>query len=404
MPGKDIVTAHLTSDELEGYLSGACPAEALLRLDDHLAACEACRRHLDTAGRISTGIEELRESLSVESVSVEHPTMDEIAAYVDGAADDVERETIEAHLEICRTCAEDVQDLRIVQIPKLNVVPMSGPRRKWYVVAAVGAAAAGLAGMLIWNGGNVSNRLPQSTPSPVATAPAALAILRDGAGTVTLDASGSLTGIPALAPDDRDLIVAALGTGRTDIPPFVAELRGRDAKLLGTPGAAPPFRPLRPMATAVENTRPVFEWTAVNNATAYVVSVFDTNLEKVAESEQLSGLQWMPSQPLARGRAYIWQVRVRTPPGDVIAPAPPAHEARFLVLAQTEADRVAAVRQRYAASPLALGILLAHAGLVEDAGRYLRELAAANPSSPEAKELFANIDQEPSPITTKPAQ
>jgi hypothetical protein len=370
------VTAHLNASDIADYLAGACPPDTLLRVDDHLAICDVCRRQLDASGRVATAVAGLRESLRAESGLHEHPSADEIAAYVDSTLDNVERELIHDHLEICRTCAEDVQDLRSVQTTRTNVFPIRGLNRNWYLIAAVGAAAAAIAGILIWNGGTPPNRVEEKIGSS-ATAPTAVAV----------------TAIPNLTPEHRDLIATALRTGRIDIPQSVAELRGREGTLLGTPGATSEFKPLRPISTAVEGTPPLFEWAGRSDATAYVVSVFDTNLEKVAESGPLTAFQWTPAQPLARGRAYIWQVRARTPAGDVIAPAPPAPEARFLVLAQVEADRVASLRERYAGSPLALGVLLAREGLLEEARRYLREVVASNPSSREAQQLLESIPQ-----------
>jgi hypothetical protein len=333
----------------------------------------------------------LRESLHLEDASVEHLTADEITAYVDATVDEVDREIIETHLEICATCAEDVQDLRNVQ------APMRSRKRAWYALAGLAAAAA-LAAIIVWNGRNVQ----QPGPSSVAT-PAIVVSLKNGVGRVTLDTAGTLTGIPTLAAGDADLIVAALRSGRVDVPSSTSALRGRTETLLGAPSAAASFRQLRPLFTAIESQSPRFEWTALPAATSYAVSVFDANLDKIAQSGPLTATEWTPTQPLPRGRTYLWQVRARTPAGDVIAPAPPTPESRFRVLDPAEADRVVAWRERYAGSPLALGVLFAHAGLLEEAERYLKDVVAANPSSSPAQQLLASV-QEPSPTTTKPAQ
>jgi hypothetical protein len=369
-----------------------------LRADDHLAACEACRHRLDKAERVAAGVTALRESFQVDA-ALEHPAHDQITAYVDGTSNEIDREVIEAHVETCRTCAEDVEDLRSVRSSVSTVVPIRSRKRLWYATAGLAAAAA-LAAILVWTGRNPAqpnidagrNRAAESTASPGTTAtPPIVVALKDGSGTITLDASGVLAGIPALTSDDRDLIVAALRTGRVEIPSTIVTLRGRPGVLLGPPGSASSLRPLRPVATAVESVRPVFEWTALPGATSYVVSVFDTDLDKIAESEPLSTMQWTPTQQLTRGRVYTWQIRARTAAGEVVSPRPPAPEARFRVLAQTEADRVAALRKDYGGSPLALGVLLAHAGLLDEAERPLEDIVAANPSSREAQELLASV-------------
>lgn len=389
--------AHLSSDEIAQYLGGASPPADLLRADDHLAACEACRHRLDTAERVAAGVTALRESFQIDAA--EHPPHDQITAYVDGTSNEIDRGLIEAHVETCRTCAEDVEDLRSVRSSVSTVVPIRSRKPVWYAAAGFAAAAA-LAAILVWTGRNPAqpnidagrNRPTEITASSGTPAASPILVaLKDGIGTVTLDASGVLAGIPALAPDDRDLIVAALRTGRVEIPSTIVALRGRPGVLLGPPGSAPPLRPLRPVATAVESARPLFEWTALPGATSYVVSVFDTDLDKIAESEPLSTLQWTPAQRLTLGRVYTWQMRAKTAAGEVVAPTPPAPEARFRVLAQTEADRVAAVRKDYGGSPLALGVLLAYAGLLDEAERPLEDILVANPSSREVQELLASV-------------
>src|SRR5437588_9291924 len=102
----------------------------------------------------------LRESLHLDDISVEHLTADEITAYVDATADEIDREIVEAHLEICVICAEDVQDLRNVQIP-----PVRNRKRIWYAVAGFAAAAAAMATILVWNGRTVR----EAGPSSIAT-------------------------------------------------------------------------------------------------------------------------------------------------------------------------------------------------------------------------------------------
>jgi anti-sigma factor RsiW len=343
----------------------------------------------------------LRALFRLDAETMEHPTHEQIVAYVDATLDDVDREIVESHLATCRTCAEDVDDLRAVAGPAKAGRPVPAPAgrhvRMWYAAAGLAAAAA-LAGIFVWPGRQPSpaatgtgQAAPASASAPTPGSPAIVLALQDGGGTVTLDAAGTLTGLQALSASDRDVLVAALRNGRIAIPAQVTALRGRQGTLL-TPSAAPAtFQSIGPMATAVESERPTFEWTPLAGATAYVVSVFDPDLDKVAESEPQSTLRWTPARPLARGRVYSWQVRARTATQDVISPTPPAPEARFRVVTQAEADQVAAVRRDYARSPLALGVLLAGAGLLDDADRQLAAVVSANPASQEAARLLASV-------------
>src|SRR5207247_1160121 len=142
-------------------------------------------------------------------------------------------------------------------------------------------------------------------------------------------------------------------------PPVISTLQQGRGTLLGARGAEAALALVGPIGTVVEETRPRFEWTAQPGASSYVVSVFDLNLERVAQGEPLAATEWTPPNPLPRGRTYTWQIRARTASGEITAPAPPAPEARFAVLSQDDADRVAAWRGTYSGSPLTLGVLLA---------------------------------------------
>jgi hypothetical protein len=75
----------------------------------------------------------------------------------------------------------------------------------------------------------------------------------------------------------------------------------------------------------------------------------------------------------------------------VIAPAPPRPEARFIVLDAAAAARLADLRARLSDQPIALGVLLANAGLVDDASREF-DRAAATPSTADlAAKLRASL-------------
>jgi hypothetical protein len=164
--------------------------------------------------------------------------------------------------------------------------------------------------------------------------------------------------------------------------------------LMGGASDAPGFQPLLPLATAVETDRPTFEWTHVPGATVYVVSVFDLDFDQVAESPPLVATRWRPDAPLARGRTYVWQVRASRADGEIVAPAPPAPEARFHVLSPTEAARLVGVRGRYRDFHLVLGVLLAEAGALDEAERELESLVTANPGRREPQRLLDVLREE----------
>jgi len=418
------VTEHLSHDDIARYVDGTLDAGGLLRADDHLASCAACRR-LVPADRVGVSAAAVRAAVRTDVNDLDHPAHDVIVAYVDDSLDAVDREIVESHVAVCRMCAEDVADLRAVAVERPESLRdrsserladrsperlalqreersarLSAERRRLFYLTAGLAAAAAFAGLLVWRQpirrpptGDVARTsvTPPATTSVTPPPPAVVLTLQDGDRTVTLDAAGSLTGVGALDTADRAVLAEALRSGRAPVPSSIAALGGRQLTLLGPTASASVLAPRTPVATAVDAARPAFEWTAPPDATSFVVAVFDQNLDKVAESEPLSTTRWTPGTPLPRGATYMWQIRARTAGGEVTAPAPPAPEARFAVLSREDADRVAAWRREYAASPLTLGVLLARVGLIGEAWTYLDRVAAANPGSREAQQLAGSV-------------
>src|SRR5438874_2373029 len=78
-----------------------------------------------------------------------------------------------------------------------------------------------------------------------------------------------------------------------------------------------------------------FSWPAVPDA-KFVVSVVAGD-DVVARSGTLDRNRWTPEQPLTRGRAYAWQVRVIRGAGVETLPAPPRPNPRFRVIGDDEA-------------------------------------------------------------------
>lgn len=393
---------HLEPEEIAAYRQRTLSPADLLRADDHLAGCGMCRDRLGDSARVTRAVAAIHRSLADADGALEHPPADQLAAFVDGGLDEVDRELIEAHLELCDSCAGDAEDLRALgsEIRSAHP-PAAGPRaRRWPAYAGIGALAAGLAGVLVWTGllpvpgrgpDPPATHAPSGAPPPHAppTAPPRLT-LSDGSVGLTLHADGTLSGVP-LREDEAEAVREALEEGRIAIPSGVRALAGSRGTLMAVPSTSPALRVLRPVATAVESDRPVFEWTTLPGAATFVVSVFDEDFEKVAESPPLTGGSWQPSRALARGRTYQWQVRAETAGDQMVAPSPPSPEARFQVLPRTEADRLAEVRARLGDSPLALGILLARAGVLDSAEGALAQGVAANPGALEPARLLERV-------------
>ena len=135
----------------------------------------------------------------------------------------------------------------------------------------------------------------------------------------------------------------------------------------------------------VESNRPAFRWRALAGAGGYTVKVFNQDFSVVAQSPTITTNTWRPMQPLPRGVVYSWQVTAIKDGQEVKAPRPPAPQAKFKVLDAGTVAELQAARQQQTVSHLALGVLYARAGMLEQAERELNALLGANPESEVAR-------------------
>lgn len=109
------VPGHITNEMIEGYRLRRLPAAELLAAHTHAAACQECRARLAGATDLDSALAKVRADFAAApgfADEPEHLSYEQLAAYVDGADDDVEREIAESHLAVCRECAGDAADLR----------------------------------------------------------------------------------------------------------------------------------------------------------------------------------------------------------------------------------------------------------------------------------------------------
>ncbi|MDQ1524993.1 MAG: hypothetical protein QOE47_2917 [Pyrinomonadaceae bacterium] len=229
------------------------------------------------------------------------------------------------------------------------------------------------------------------------TQPAIVVALNDGGKRIALDADGNLVGLERLPESERRDIKSALASGRVSTPPALSGLTSGGGPLLGGgggegDGGGAVFAPLTPVGTVVRAARPSFKWRALEGATSYVVNVFDTSFNKVATSGALTGAEWTPpAGALTRGRVYVWQVTALRGGEEVLAPAPGEPEARFKVLEDGKAREVEAAQRAAGDSRLALGVIYARAGLLDEAEREFRALLEENPASATAQKLLRDL-------------
>jgi hypothetical protein len=260
---------------------------------------------------------------------------------------------------------------------------------------AQGPIASPTAPVVINSGNtNVENgSQPDITPPPTPEEGATniLLALNDGGGRVTLDAEGNLAGMEALAPAQADAVKAALRTQRVVNPAALGGIGARGGVLRGGEGqAGETFMVRSPIGVVVETARPTLRWDALEDAT-YMVTIYDSNFNPISTSRALTSPTWTPPRPLARGQIYSWQVTALKQDSQIKSPQPPAPEAKFKVLEGAKAAELQQARRANPNSHLALGVLYAQAGLLDDAEREFTALLRANPKSEVARKLLSNV-------------
>jgi anti-sigma factor RsiW len=378
----------------------------------------------------------LKNSLQADKQT--HIQYQQLAAYVDNLADEVDREIVQSHLELCGDCAAEVEDLRTFrsEIASRPLEQKAVDKRQsfseriagiWqspvYRLAFQAGATAVIVLVVAWLStlrlrshvaeleaqvrelqqtndtiqqqastlAELREQLTQLQKSQMqllaSSGDAALAIY-DGGGMVTVDRQGNVTGL-MVSPELQRTLRTALTSGRIEIPNLTS-LLGKRGTLLGGRGEGLPFALIEPLGV-VETDRPIFRWRPLTGSTGYAVNVYDANFNKVVTSTSQLETEWRVSRPLERGRIYSWQVVAMKDGKEFLSPTPPAADAKFKVLDQALADELARARREYASSHLVLGTLYAQAGLLDEAEAEFKALATANPKSEVVQKLLKTV-------------
>jgi hypothetical protein len=356
------MSSHLSGEEAGCFRRRAMSAAELLRADDHLAECAACRDAIAAADDVAS----LTAMFADDDIS--HLDYEQLAACVDGSASAIDREIVETHVADCALCRRELRDLQ-----KFASAP--DRRRRWWLGAA--AAAAIVAAAIV---------VPLERERPVVS-------LHDGGREVTLRRDGRLTGLPPqlTAAQQRD-IARALTGGQLPAAPAIGPLRGTKQTLLGaTTTAAAELQPIAPLGCIVVDDRPTLEWSPLPGVTHYRAELFDSHFQAVAAGDVLRATRWTVDVPLRRGETYVWQVTGFANDREVTAPAPPAPMARFAVLDASRARTIGRLMAQLPPSHLALGIAYAEAGALPDAEREFRALVDENRDSDSAQRLLESV-------------
>lgn len=368
-------STHVTDAEIERFWRKVLPGAALVPFTDHLDVCTDCRRRVSRGHDLEAALTTLEPGQDREG---QHVPESDVHAFVDGRLDPLSRHEISTHLGLCASCAAEVRDLQIWAAEErdrqaFEAAPAARRFRPtlWYG----GLAAAALLALAVIVPGLLRTGNPPTGDA-----------VRDADSAVSLDPDRALAGPHGLSPDDVEGVRRILSTGQLSFPSFMPDLVGRRGVLLGdAPGVG--FDVIAPVGTAVVDDRPSLRWTSAVPPATYVVTVQDQTTGATISSPPLSGLEWRPESPLARGRIYLWQVAASVAGQDVVAPKPPDPPAKLFVLSATDAATVAQAPP----SHLVRGILFAQLGLLDEAERAFSAMPAQSPEGNIAQRYLRQV-------------
>ena len=389
---------HPTKRELDEYRSRVLAPTAFLSVHRHVATCPSCAAQCPDD--LARDLEVLHTTLLQDDTPY-HLSPAEVAAYARGTANEIDLEIADSHLTDCATCLNKVERYA----PALKAFK---PRRlsfmnAWRVAAVVTCAIIAIV-LAIWllrskpaprqeqvaNPVNTSTPAPEVQPSPEVVPEFAL-VLNDGSRKVTVDKQGTLAGLERLPSSVQQKVRAALQTGRLEQSSALAQLATQPSTLLGKSKNGVPFQLIGPIGAVVRSEQPMFRWHALEGAQSYTVSVTDADLNEVATSPPLTATQWQISSPLKPGGIYSWQVTALKDGVKITSPVLPAPQAKFKVIDRSTAEMLQQTQRAYPDSHLALAVLYAEAGLVDEAERELRLLVRDNPHASVAQKLLRQV-------------
>jgi hypothetical protein len=396
------LSEHLSDETILAYRGRRLAAAELLSASDHVAACAACRVRVSPPKELHDGFEAIRAVLDAEA-NTAHLTYDEIAGYVDGQLRAEDGARVERHARECLPCGADLEGIRALRrelaAPRAKERPWGRWADLWRTglnwkgpLVLAGAAGCALLLFLVVRGPTPDPNRRAQTASPKAGQTATVNSIRDGNRLISIGAGGIISGLDAWPDSDRAALERVLTAKRVDAPAAIAGLAGGGGVLLGSRAQAPRAVLLGPVGRVVETDRPVLRWKPVAGA-RFLVSVFDSRYNEMASSGWIQGAEWRVPHDLRRGVVYSWQLNVRQAGVEFTVPAPPAPEARFRILSTADEADLVRVRGTSGDSHLVLGLQYARAGLLDEAGQELRTLRDQNPGSETVAALLESVER-----------
>jgi hypothetical protein len=424
---------HISEETIERFSMRDLPHNELADVPGHIEECQACESKFVTSLKHQRESSDLSFTLAPEFwLRHEHLDYEQLVTLVENRLDATDRELIEAHVQGCPTCNEDVRSFLAFHkqiAPEMSVSyapsearptakPSSAltwlPSFRWkpaYSAAAVAVVIVLLVGAVFLLTRRTNNQpaqspTPGSTPTIASNVPSPTAspsespienpssaeaiVLNDQGRTIAIDKSGRIEGLDDVAPATRNEIAQVVLSGKIDRPSILKDLNGEQTGLRGG-NSNQPFKLISPTRTVIVSDRPLFKWNRMQEATGYTVYVTDAAGQIVSKSEPLSpdNRVWTATKPLKRGEIYAWTVTAVVDGKEITSPGPSAPEMKFQVLSARDLAQLNQLKRTR--SHLALGLFYARTGLISEAAREFQVLLRKNPDSSFAKRVVAQI-------------
>jgi hypothetical protein len=360
-----------------------------------------------------------------------HLTPEEIAGYIDDLLVGEVLQIVKDHLTGCDLCGIAAKDLRafkarVAKDLNREYRPSTAAVEKWWhriftpsisVFSRPGAPVftSTMAIVLLILGGwlilkSLEGRDPGLVETPLLDSKATLTAvvsptpergdepamivvrLNDGKGKVTLDRIGNLSGIDNLSPGYLKMVKGALTDPKLEKSPLLSGLsRMGEMQIRGSQRRERDFSIIKPVGSVILSDRPTFRWSRLDGAVSYIVEVYDDQLIPVINSPQLIDNSWTAPKSLARGEIYFWVVKAMKDGKEFISPQPPAPEAKFRILDRARADELKRSQRIYSGSHLTMGVIYARDGLLDEAEVEFIKLREANPESAIVRQLLERV-------------
>jgi len=334
-------------EQIEAFRHGTLPAEELATTASHLAECEECHERALQSRQIRDVAFALHKDLS----AWEHPSIDDLFAFVDETLIEDRRSEVAGHIEQCTRCREDVDDVR-------------GPAKPKDHRPIIGIAAA----LAITFAASWYAFRPPPTANPPAIAPRP---------NITLGQS---------AAGEWDVIAnAARHDRRLAPPPVLAELRDHGDVLRGT--TTNDMSMVTPSGVVVVSQQPELRWSGSSTERYEVTVGRDETI--VTRSGPIKSTSWRVTKNLPRGANYVWEVeRLRD---HAILPAPPAPQAAFRILDESAYSEIVKAESHQPRDEFVVGVLYARAGVQDQAVVHLTAHLATHPDDTAAAEILKSV-------------